>query len=475
MIPIQNQKSDVFAKISALKALSEDRNSNNGALWDTLKTVSKDPISFLVDLLKELVGYEQLRDTFAQTISNSGNDLEIKIKTAIKLKLRETINCGMNPNLPESFKYQNDGYNFNLKDIDFLNIFKLDPSSDYGNFIYYDIQNAFNSVDLNTVLYNTIQDEGIEHSWGQQVGFENDIVTFKFNETFGNETNVLNVRASNYYSQNKKLNDFNDDFVDSIDLFPTAQFYSNIIDSVFNNFSQIIQKTESEVELEEKLKKIIDKLIETEPDDIIDDSYFEFTNLELQNIKEDAKLKSLGIKKLADCSQYTFKTPLDLLSTTISDVESSSSFVQIQTIIENSVEEFANSSPITNNGADNYSIRLSIFVELIKNLILTIIKMILLPKLLILIMVNYKIIYGTIENVDIIEILRMLKTFFKEITDTVKGLITSILLKEALKEIKNLQSNVNDKINQELVNNQSKIVLSLLGVTQEIIRLTSNL
>lgn len=472
-LPIQEQKSEVFGQIAAIKVLTDDVNSQKGNLWGSLNSISQDPINFLVDLIKELVGYEALRDAFSNTMASSLNTIEDKIKYAIKLKLKELLSCGVNPSIPDDFKYSGTGYDFKVTDFDYTDIFKLDPASTYGDFIYYDIASQLNSTDTNTFLYYTIQNENIEYNWGSQVGY-NDITTFKFKPNSGGQTNIINIKASDYYSTNKKLNDWNNDYVNSIDILPDAQFFTKILDNTFNVFSGVINKTQSQSEAEEKINAIIDKMLDTDPDETINDSFFEFNNIELREISEKAKLKSLGINKLDSCYGYVQKTLPINVSNSINDIEQASSFNEKKIAIDNAINNFASNAGSLGNDTDKYNIKLNFFVELIRGLVKSIIAMILSPKLIAIFLVNFKITQGgnaTFNGID--GLLKVLKSLFKEIIDQVKGIVVSILLEIVMKEIKKLQSQVASKISKELVKNRQKVLLSLIGVPQDIIRLTT--
>jgi len=475
---IQKQKSEVFAQVAALKVLVDDTHnqdikykSQTNQLWQSLQTIKKDPINFLLDLIKELAGYEAIRDSVSDALINSLGDLEDKIKFAIKLNLKELTSCGVNPSIPNELKYNGSGYQFNVNKIDYCNIFKLDPASEYGNFIYSDITPQINSTDANTFLFYTIQNSGVEQYWGHQVGFVNDIVAVKFDEQYGTETNIITIKASNYYSNNKKLSDWNNDYVDSIKLFPDAQFFAKMIDNIFNIFSNIIEKTTVQSEMEEKLNNIIDKLLETEPDDIIDDSFFTFTNVELLDISEKAKMKTLGISKLETCDTYATKINTTILNDSVNTIITANSIESKTIAINKSINNIADEASKNSDPKDRYNVKLNFFVKLIKALVKSIIGMIFSPKLILLFMVNFRIVQGTNATFNgIDELIKNLKVLIKEVIDIVKALVIKILLEKVLKEIKNLQSQVKDKIQSELISNKKKLTMSLLGVPQDIIR-----
>jgi len=482
---IQKQKDDIFAKIAALKSLTDNNRSEiDGAkaksmqLWETLRTTSKDPINFLIDLIKELVGYESFKTVVSDTLVLYLDDIEDKIKYAIKLKLKELISCGVNPQIPDNLKYTGAGYQFNVNKIDYTNLFKLNPSSEFGSLLYSDIPSEINSTDANTFLFHTIQDDGNENLWGPQVGYD-DIMALKFDSELSTETNILTVKASDFYSTNKKLTDWNNDYIDSIDLFPDAQFFAKMIDTVFNVFGKIIQKSQTESEVEEKINTIIDKLLDTEPDDIIDDSFFSFTNIELRKISEKARLKSLGISSLDYCYSLGNSTDQNVLLDSVNEISSISTLEEKKTIIDNSIDAFGSPTDIDLNEnidrKDKYNFRLNYFKELIKSLVKSIVSMILSPKMVLIFSINYKIVQGADATFDGIDALIIfLKSLFKEIIDTVKGQIVQLLLDLALTEVKKLQLDVSGDIQQELINNRRKILLSLVGVPSDLIKTISN-
>lgn len=472
-IPIQEQKNEVFAQIAAMKVLADDTTKQVQQLWQTLETVSQDPIIFLVDLIKELIGYEALRDAFSNIMATSLNTIEEKIKWVIKLKLKELLSCGVNPSIPLDLQYNGVGYDFQLKYVDFTNIFKLDPASTFGSFIYNDISSQINSTDMNTFLYYTIQDDYTEHLWGSQMGY-NDLAAFKFKPNSGTETNIITVKASDYYSTNKKLADWNNDYVDSIDLLPDAQFFAKILDTVFNVFSQVIQKTSSQAEIEEKLNAIVDKMLETEPDTIIDDSFFNFSNIELRVISEKARLKALGITKLEGCYGYPQITRPQNVLASIEKIAQATTLTEKKTAIDFSIFKFANIAGSLGENKDKYNIKLNFFSELIRGLVKGIIAMIFSPKLILLFMVNFRIVQGTgvtINGVD--ELIKYLKSLIKDVIDQVKGIIVSFLLDIAMKEIKTMQAKFAQKISKELIKNKQKVLMSLIGVQQDTIRLAT--
>jgi hypothetical protein len=126
---IIDQKSDIFGNIAASRVLGEG--------LPKLKTNSSfpsinndgDTVAFLVDLLKSLVGLEGLREVIVDTLAYNLDGMEEKIKTAMKQSLKELVNCGVDPSIPDYIKSNGVGIVTEVNKIDFFDILKTDPTT----------------------------------------------------------------------------------------------------------------------------------------------------------------------------------------------------------------------------------------------------------------------------------------------------------------------------------------------------------
>ena len=106
---IIDQKSKVFGNIAAARTLSEGLPKLvTNPSFPSINN-DGDSIAFLTDILKSLVGIEKLREIIIDTLSFKLDEMEVEIKTAMKLSLKELVNCGVDPSIPAYIKSSGSG------------------------------------------------------------------------------------------------------------------------------------------------------------------------------------------------------------------------------------------------------------------------------------------------------------------------------------------------------------------------------
>jgi len=458
-MPLKDEKSKIFADISALKVMTSTRKRQGNHLWSSINQVSKNPIDFLSDLIKELAGYEALRETFVQSITTNLDVIEVKVKNAIKTSIKDSLGCSVNPAIPLDLRYDGVGYNINLKDVDIFKLFKINPLSNYGNLFYEDSANQINSTDFNTFLYYTIQDKENINYWSQQQGSE-DILGVTFFQNFNGENNIINIKASEYYCNNKSLYDWYNDYIDSVRLLPTGQFFSDIIDSIFSLTTNIIKKSPEQLETEEKLNEIINRILNSDSEEPIDDSYFTFGDSDMANITDRIYNRSNKIKPLESCYRYASEINLDLILEVVNDIKTGATENKIN-IINNAINRIGDNYSDTSDVKDKYNIKLKFLVDLINALVKSITTKLFSPKIIWMFLINYRIITNNDIKINgVEELIQFFKKTIKEIINAILGVITYFLLQLVLKKIKELQVEVVENISTELIKNKKKQLMS---------------
>tara|TARA_R110000868_G_scaffold203969_9_gene451978 strand:- start:4488 stop:5900 length:1413 start_codon:yes stop_codon:yes gene_type:complete len=459
---VLDQKEKVFGEIAALRTLTNDfpelkiNNSfpsinNQGNVQD-----------FLIDLLKALVGYEELRDTLVDILVYATSEAEIVVKEALKSELKGLVACGVDPSLPTWLI--NDGITIPVKKIDFMNIMKINPITQAGGLIFDDVAAELNSTDFNTYLYYTIQDEGTAHPW-------DGIFDVEFTQIATPSNNVLNFKPTSSYTN---LTDLNNDFVDSIKLFASEDLIINIIDTLFGSITvqPEVNKSEEQLEEEAKIESVIQCLINADAEDVFDDSYFEFTNEQLLEIKENASNRRNGIRYLKTCGNVEVDVPIKYLIALKTDMAQASTQVEKRDIINNSITLMSSSVAEGSDPVDQYSIELGFIGLMISALVKSIVNAIISPKVITIFLINYKIVYGqTSEYGNPLDFLALNKTLIKNLVNTIVDMIVEVLLKKVLMYITkliaaNAVGMLKEKASAELIQ-----ILSLIGIPQSVIRL----
>lgn len=465
---ILDKKRKIFGTIAAERTLIESMPQLK--LISSISSINNngDTISFLTDLIKSLIGYNALVVGVVDIMTHSLANIEVEIKKTLKLQLKSIVSCGVNPSLPNFLKSTGDGIVIELKKVDFNNLFKVDPKSTSGRLLYDDVTtNLSDSSDFNTFLYKVIQDDGITHTWKGILD-----ITFLSSDPNGvNPNNSLIIKANSSYNS-KKLDDLNNDYVDSLELFKTESLINKIVDILYGSISVNIGKTRKQLENEAKINSVIDKIIKSDNGDSLSDSFFKFDNVELSNIEKEVDNRKRGIVKINASTIINSSISENTLTDFNNQIKSATSVQTKKDVLSNNLNIMANE--ITNNSSndvDNQTIKLNFIQQIIDTLIKSIVNVVLSPKVIVTFLINFKIIYG--QEADFnngIDFILKNKLLIKNITKTITLMIVQYLIQIALKRISELVSESQIKKQKEKYTNRLSQLLSLTGVPQDAIR-----
>jgi len=473
---IVDQKEKVFGKIGALRTLTDD--------FPTLKLNNSFPsidnggsaLDFLVDLIKSLVGFEELRDTLVDVLVYATSEAEIVVKDALKVELKGLVACGIDPSLPDWFQNNGAGLEIQVKKLDFLSIMKINPITPAGGLLFDDVGDQLTSTDYNTYLYYTIQEDDINTPimWSDPNTGE-DILESAFGQNTLSEPNSVVFRAAPNITN---LTDLNNKFVDSIQLFASEDLIINIIDTLFGTIAVQgdVNKSEAELEMEGQIETIVNCIINADEDSVVDNSFFEFSNVQIQNIKEKAINRKNGVRQLKTCGDVDVSMPIEHLidlKTKMSGL-TQSQLVEQKDIVSASIDDMARET--ADQGADDpvdvYSVELSFIGLMFETLIKSIVSMILSPKVITVFLINYMIVYGNGNSyIDPVDFLKQNKTLLENMVKRIRDLLINALLDKVLSFIMKLVAANVVAMGKEQANAQLAVLLSLTGIPQDVIRM----
>jgi hypothetical protein len=479
-MPIIDQKKDIFGKIAALRTSVEG--FPDLSLGSSLPSInnSTNSLDFLMDLLKSLIGFEKLRSMLSEILTYELETIEAEIKKELKLSLKELVSCGVDPSIPTFFKHQTvfpsaSGYDIDLVKLDYLGMLFISPSSPEGKLLYDDALGTA-SKDFNSFLYSAVQ-SGAQEDWGKQT-LSDDIISVDFDQTGGPTNNNLNLRASAFYSNpanGKTLTDLNNDYIDSINLLSPQRVVNGIIDSIFGSISVSVGKSQAQLEMEAKIDNIIDCIISADDTTVVDNSFFEFDNETIQDIESEAAQRKNGIRILKTCGNLASTMPQSVIETSNDNITSATTtgnLVEVKTTIDNSIQDMAAAtSEVEPDPKNKYTIQLNLIDMMIKKLTMAIITIILSPKVLTIFLVNHRFVYGPSATFDgPIDFLKQNKTLVRAMVKAVRNSIIKVMLREVLKEIRNLAAKNAIKVATEKAKAQVAQIASLVGVPQALLR-----
>lgn len=476
-----NDKNKVFGKIAAAKTLTEGMPKlKKNASFPSINNKS-DTILFLTDIIKAIVGTLDLVNTIVDIVTNSLTKIEKDIKKLLKTELKSIVSCGVDPSLPAFIKSTGTGIVIEVKKIDFVDLFKIDANSTVGKLLYTDVTSpATSSTDFNTFLYGVIQNDGITHTWKDKNGVEIFNITFNSLGTGGNPNNTLTIKTHPNYD-NKSLNDLNNNFIDTLTLFKTENVINNLIDIIFGSISFSISKTRKQLEQEEKTNSIIEKMVNedmnTKEGTSTDEGFFTFSNDEMVIIERRSLERQRGVIKIKTSNTQNSSVPIETLTSFTNSVTTATTKQDKDTALKNGLNDMANASSSNfGNNTDRYSVKLNFFQMIITNLIKAIVSIVLSPKVVMIFLINYKIVYG--QNgfyVDALDFIKKNNKLFVQIIKRISGMIIKILLAIAIKKITKLVTDWAMKKEAEKGANQKVQLLSLVGVPTEALRIIKGL
>jgi hypothetical protein len=475
---ILGQKREIFGNVSADKTIVSG--------MPILRTTSSmpsinndgDSISFLTDLLKSLVGSESIQEIVTDTLIYSINDIESEIKKELKRELKSIVSCGVNPSIPDDIK--NDGIKIRANQIDYFGLMFIRPTSEAGQLIFNDLTpNLLNSTDFNTFLYQTIQNDGQTQTWPQYAGSTTSILNFTFrsNDVSGiDPNNTITIKPSPNF--NGSLTDLNNQFIDSISIFNTEKLVSQIVDVIFGTVSRNTNKSTKQLELEESINTVVKKFINLDKDAIVDDSTFDFSNVEKKLNEYKASMRKKGEKVFDTSNKFAAEIPLNDLKEMDINVSLAANDVLKKSELTKSLNKMSDGiAANATNKLDEKALKLEFIQEIINVLIQAIVIGIMLPKIIAIFLINFKIIYGPNETFnDPIDFIKKNRNLIRSVTKKIAGIIIGALLQAVLKEVTRLVSEAIKKKLEDKAKSTLKQLLSLVGgVSQDIIRKINNI
>lgn len=378
---IFDSKLNLLNEIAALRSLNSFPKLKTGNSLGTLNN-SGNALNFLIDLIKTLVGFEQIKEELIRFLTYQTNSIEATIKLVLKQILKSKFSCSIDALIPNEFI--TDGFNVAIKQIDFFNILKVNPETIGGQLIYGNIQQ-----DLNAYLYDILQNN--TGSWKNLIT----VTYLQQGIVDGNmHSNVLNVKINPSWG-GKTVNDFINTFIEKVIIFTLPQLVNKIFDLTFGSIGNLIGKSANTVSDEVKFNVLIEKIISL-PDIQIDDSYYEFSKDDLNFISEQVNQLVNGVKVLKDCGFVTSSVNPDDLSDMNNQLNATSELIEIRQILINQISIFAEQATDNLDELSKPYGKLNFFENLLKGVIKALANIIFAPKIMLFFVTYFKIVSNTI-------------------------------------------------------------------------------
>jgi hypothetical protein len=382
-----------------------------------------------------------------------------------------------------------------VQSIDLQKILLQDPASDVGKIIYEqkDLTYVTYPFSMNKALYSRLQNlnqpfsnPAVANTSYKGISGQ-DLFDITYVETYvqNNQTiqgNFFKIDLKQIATGHKVV-EFVIDYYKSIDIIDFKGIFANLMNLLTGAIS--IQKGDGigDLTILEKALIIIQRLLGICPDntkeinvggtakvspaDNVDNSYFEFTEIDLREIEIKINNIKQGVVEFENCDLV--KLPVD--NTSIIDAINNLNFIE-DSNNNDTIENAANITDILTDNPDWFPIKIDIDFSFLKEFPKAIIMALLTPKILLPIMIVVKSLGQlTVDTINSFEdFIKQFKAFFMEIVANINEIFVKILFNAIVKDIKNLIRSITLDILDERAKKIYDVILSL---TKLIINLIS--
>ena len=376
-----------------------------------------------------------------------------------------------------------------VSSIDLFNVLKENPDNSPMSFYYERTQTSNGTIPfaMNRALKNRFDEKGVPYSndnGGDYIGaskkslFDFEYVT---EDDQGNTGDFYKVTLSQRANSAKKISDFLIDYYRSIDILD----FDVIIATIMNSLSGWLDvslglDTDKKTDIS-FLEKLLNRILglcfdETQQIDVsgtaklgeldlIDESFFELTPMDLRNINDEIENMKLGVVEFNDCENVKLPVDTQGIQEGLRKVNDADSTERKVRAVEQMLDDTANNQDWKNATLPGLNFNVSIKLDFIKKIPMSIIKAILSPKMLLGLYIAGK--SNKLENIDNIETLKSFILTFKRYVVNLMSKISAIFVEELFTLIKKnvgiLVQDIVKTIVEETKDKRLQIILSIIN------------
>jgi hypothetical protein len=454
---------------------------------DKLKGQSK---SFQRELKNQ---FEQLLDIKSIIGGKGGSSVAYMRKTMTKvLKNIEPIiaevlagECLTAVGCDQSQSFAQQSLYIKVKSVDLGNLLKKDPNSSIGKLLYEKKQLNVQSTpfSMNKELYARIQSNNdylVDNSQLYNGRSGQPLFNLKYTETdnFGQTGPWFKVDLKNRVGGVNNVSEFLVDYFKTIKIVDFHNIISWIIESITGAISIKGDFGINQVEDSSKAMMIIQRILGlcfdnrktidvsgisklSEYDDV-DDSFYEFTDIDLRKIQDRVNNIKNGVVQFETCDMVN----LPLNAQAITDSLNEMLFVEgtKEEDIANNISKLIASDPNWGGLALNGSLEAEIDLNFLKSLVKGLAFALLSPKILLPLFVMLKAIGQSVSDAinSYYDFIKKFKTFFKNVISKIGAIFVQELFKIIKKDIKNLIQSVVQDLAKEKADKKIIMILKLV-------------
>ncbi|MFW6219881.1 MAG: hypothetical protein ACOC33_03495 [bacterium] len=317
-----DDKKNVFTTIGAFVSLREERDlPDNSNLFPSINNTD-DPVSFLVDVLKVVIGSTALQNLTGELFTSFIDNSEPTLKSAVN---KQVIDYNSGDALPSYFT--NNGITIEASQIDIYGKIKIDPNSNIGNLSYDKTKPSFDKQ-----LYTAIQNEGTDVQYNNVlINYNSSTDSFTFKPTTGSQSDNIGTWFKNFVNNTTFIN--------------KNEFITNILNRIYGSVSKNENKTTEELYNELIIDEQINQVLNGDDSFNVDPKKFNDLRNRAKELSEGIVTYDMG------CGLVQVELPLSDLSNTIESISGTTDPLDVGNQISNTVNDSFNQTG--NNDVQN--------------------------------------------------------------------------------------------------------------------------
>jgi hypothetical protein len=449
---IESTKKEIQEAIGLIKTFCElpSRGINFSIKWiDAI-----DAVRMLIEILAGLIGRKlpELKIDLSKFLVTKVFSLSKQLTFDLSEILKSCFACKINPIIPEWL--YDEGINIEIEQIDNRGMFKVNPQSRAGTLLY------GGSDDMNRFLFDVIQSptplgwpnssdpiatfEFIET--GAKVGYNKDVDTGVDENNRGAQNadernNVINMKINRGKYEGKTFIDFMNDYLSSQNtIFEPKLVFPQSIDVDYGVIARLANLDTLTLRKQVELETVVEELYTCgfdNPNVIIDNSFFDFSKEQKENIEERVEQKKRGVIQMNECCCGADSTIDTASIVNFSQRLKNANEINDQTtVINNGLTQMATLSTNNVNETDKSKGFWEFITRFIGNLSTIITMMVISPKLNFLIITLFYMLNGECRFNSIRDYMKSIQCVIREIMQKIlRAIIYEFLLPKILKSM----------------------------------------
>ena len=428
---------------------------------------------------------QYLKKTFVKAIK----ELQPKIIELLTQEVVKTVGCSQD----QTFNQQT--FYIRVKALDLTNLLKDDPTSDTGKLLYEPsgIQFFNYPFSMNRELYDLIQNINVPFSTTAGSAYKGksgqelfDITYVESYVDINGQTiqgNFYKIDLKNRTNNVNKIVEFLKDYYSTIKFLDFKNFFANLMNLLSGAIS--IKRGDGKLDLSilQKVLLIIQRILglcfdktkeidvtgsaKLSEGDSIDESFFEFTEIDLRIIDQTVSDIKLGVVEFEECDTVKLPVNTDDILTAVNNLN----FFGDDN--NNAIDDASNLTDALTKNPGWFPLEINIDLSFLKEFPKALLVTILSPKVLLPLFIALKSIGDDIDNKinSFLDFMKNFKTFIIQLTSKITSLFIKILVDIIKKDIKNLVSSIIADIGNEKLRLRLEVIKSLTEVVTTILNL----